>query len=76
MIHGGGNPETIAGVFNEHYRKDGFDSSKLVHNLYERLKAGRFETDLRPFVRTWPPYSYDPAVALDLVKETIIHQLG
>ena len=75
LTQGGGNPETIASLFNENYRKEGFDPAKLVDNLHNRLNTGSFESDLKPFVRTWPPYTYQPAVALDLIRETIISRL-
>jgi predicted nucleotidyltransferase component of viral defense system len=75
LTQGGGNAETIASLFYENYRKEGFDPAKLVDNLHNRLNTGSFESDLKPFVRTWPPYTYQPAVALDLIRETIISRL-
>lgn len=75
VTRGGADVEVIATVFNDNYRKDGFDPVRLLANLRGRLAEGAFESDLKPFVRSWPPYEYDPALAVDLVSEEIVARL-
>lgn len=76
LTQSGANPEIVTSVFNDHYRKSGFDPAKLLENLHGRLEAGNFESDLKPFVRSWPPYGYAPDVAVGLVRDEIVSRLS
>lgn len=76
LTQGGATSETVSSLFDEHYRKDGFDVARFMENLMIRLDRGSFERDLRPFVRSWPPYGYDPSAAVALVREQIVGRLG
>lgn len=75
LTQGGADPDKVSSIFNDNYPKDGFEVARLMNSRMSRLEKGSFETDLRPFVRSWPPYGYQPRAAIELVREQIVDRL-